>query len=114
MRQTSFSDFPGLDSESYLYMNEFQKEIEMRELTDDELELVNGGVGPVGAALGGIAGGLTAVANGGNVGQIAASAAFGAASGFFGGIAATSTGITRMMFGAYSIEMGVLGSAPTS
>lgn len=86
----------------------------MRELTSEEIEQVSGGFGPVGAVLGGLAGGLSSAATGGNFGQIVGGAAFGAAAGFFGGIASVTTGITRIMFGAYSVEMGVLSSATTS
>jgi hypothetical protein len=86
----------------------------MRELTIEEMEQVGGGAFLYGAALGGLAGGVSAYATGGNLGQIAAGVATGAAAGFFGGIAGASSGLTRMLFGAYTIEVGVIGNAANS
>jgi len=85
-------------------------EIEMRELTDEEIEFVSGGVGVVGAAIGGVTGAVVSARNGGSVGNIIGAASLGAVSGFFGGIAGATTGAARYMFGAYAIETGFLGS----
>lgn len=82
----------------------------MRELTVEETEMVHGGVGAVGAAIGGIAGGINGAVNGDGIGDVFKGATFGAASGFFGGIASASSGFARMAFGAYSVEMAVLGN----
>ncbi|MDA1372954.1 MAG: hypothetical protein O2971_19680 [Proteobacteria bacterium] len=86
----------------------------MRALTDDELELVHGGVGIVGAAIGGVTGAVVSARNGGNIGNIIGAASLGAVSGFFGGIAGATTGAARYMFGAYAIEIGFLGSEAAS
>lgn len=82
----------------------------MRELTVEETEMVHGGFGAVGAALGGIAGGINGAINGDGVGDVLKGATFGAASGFFGGIASGTTGFARAAFGAYSVEMAVIGN----
>ncbi len=82
----------------------------MRELSSDELDKVNGGAGAVGAAIGGIAGGVSGAINGDGIGDVVKGATFGAASGFFGGIASATTGFGRAAFGAYSVEMAVLGN----
>ena len=81
----------------------------MRELTLKEVDEVSGGVGAVGAVLGGITGGAIAVAHGGGAANIISGVTLGAVSGFFGGIAGATSGITRYMFGAYSVETGVIG-----
>jgi len=82
----------------------------MRELTVEETEIVNGGFGPVGAAIGGIAGGISGAINGDGIGDVLKGVTFGAASGYFGGIASQTTGFARVAFGAYSVETGVIGS----
>ena len=86
----------------------------MRELTLEETEKVAGGVGPVGAVIGGVAGGLSSYAAGGNVGNIIGATTFGAVGGFFGGIASATTGFGRAMFGSYAVGAGVGGSAAGS
>ncbi len=82
----------------------------MRELTEAECEEVSGGWGYVGAAIGAGLGAYSAARNGGNIGNIIGAASLGAVSGFFGGVAATSTGLARGMFSMYSIETGMLSS----
>jgi hypothetical protein len=57
----------------------------MRELNVNEIKEVNGGVLAFGAAIGAIAGGVSAYADGGDFGDIVAGAFVGGASGFFGG-----------------------------
>lgn len=86
----------------------------MRELTIEETEMVTGGVGPVGAVLSGSAAGISTYANGGNVGEVIAATTFGAAAGYFGGIASAYTGFTRYAFGGYSVGMGVMAAGPSS
>lgn len=86
----------------------------MRELTQSEIEQVSGGFGIPGAVIGGITGGLSSAAGGGNAGQIIGTAATGAVGGFFDGVAGATTGFGRYMFGAYAIEMGVIGGAINS
>lgn len=81
----------------------------MRELTKREIELVGGGVGPVGVVIGAIGGGVTGAINGGVSGAVSG-AIFGGVSGFFGGIAAATTGFARYSFGAYSVGTGALGA----
>ncbi len=81
----------------------------MRELTRSEIEEVSGGVGPAGALIGGITGGAISIAKGGGVGEVISGVAFGATSGFFGGIASAASGAGRYMFGAYAIETGIIG-----
>lgn len=86
----------------------------MRELTEKEVNEISGGVGPVGAIITGIGSGLVAAMNGGNAGQIAASATLGAVAGFFGSIAGATTGLTRYMFGGFAIETEVLSGMSSS
>ena len=57
----------------------------MRELTLNELEEVNGGALAFGAAVGAVAGGASAWASGGDLGDVVAGAFVGGISGFFGG-----------------------------
>ncbi len=86
----------------------------MRELTLEEVEDVNGGFGVVGATIGAVTGGVSAAYNGGNAGQIAAATILGGVSGWFGGLASASSGFARGMWGAYAVEVGVIGNATTS
>lgn len=81
----------------------------MRELTHEEMERVGGGVGPVGVVIGAVTGGIIGGVNDGVSGAISG-AIFGGVSGFFGGIAAATTGFARYSFGAYSVGTGVLGT----
>ena len=83
----------------------------MRELTIEETEMVNGGVGAVGAVIGGVTGGVVSYNQGGNIGNIIAATTLGAVGGFFGGIASATTGLGRVMFGGYSVGMGAMSSA---
>jgi len=82
----------------------------MRELTIDEIEQVNGGIGVYGAVLGAAGGAIGAAATGGGAAAIATGAIFGAASGFFGGIGAATFGFTRGMFTSYSLGVGGIGT----
>ena len=82
----------------------------MRELTIEEMEQVDGGIGPGGAVLGAVVGAATGYQTGGIAGA-ATGAAFGAVGGFFGGITLAATGISRLMFGAYTVETYLVGNA---
>ncbi len=82
----------------------------MRELTIDEMEQVDGGIGFYGAAMGAAAGAVSAALNGGGVAEMATGAMFGAASGFFGGIGGATVGVTRAMFSSYSLGTGAIGT----
>lgn len=76
----------------------------MRELKNDEVESVSGGIGPGGAVLGAIVGGVGAAAAGGNAGQIAGAALLGGVGGFFGAVALGGYGAAVTgMFGAKSV-----------
>lgn len=86
----------------------------MRELTEKEIMQVSGGFGPVGAVLGGAIGGGAAIASGESAGVVVSSTILGATSGFFGGIAAATSGLARYMFGAYAVEIGIIGSVRES
>jgi|TARA_B100000315_G_C14497171_1_gene550587 lactobin A/cerein 7B family class IIb bacteriocin len=82
----------------------------VRELTDEEIEMVNGGVGLIGAGIGAVsAGGSTALGDG-SFGEVVGATLLGGAAGFFGGIATSgySSGLTTAMFGAYSVETGII------
>ncbi|MDO6548267.1 hypothetical protein [Pseudoalteromonas carrageenovora] len=57
----------------------------MRELNVKEIQEVNGGALAFGAAIGAVAGGVSAYASGGDFGDVVAGAFMGGASGFFGG-----------------------------
>ncbi len=82
----------------------------MRELTIDEMEQVDGGIGFHGAVMGAAAGAIGAALTGGGVAEIATGAMFGAVSGFFGGIGGATVGITRGMFSGYSLGTGAIGT----
>lgn len=86
----------------------------MRELTVEETENVYGGAGLLGAAAGGVIGAGTAILEGDSVGGVIKDATFGAASGFFGGLAGVTTGFARAMNVAYSVEMGLMVADPKS
>lgn len=86
----------------------------MRELTVEETEMVHGGGGLLGAAAGGIIGAGTAILEGDSAGGVIKDATFGAASGFFGGLAGMTTGFARAMNVGYSVEMGLMVAEPRS
>lgn len=78
----------------------------MRELTDYETQLVGGGVPLIGVpiVIGALTGGASqAIQSEGSIGQTALGAAVGAAAGFFGAVAAATTGVTRALYGTYSV-----------
>ena len=81
----------------------------MRELTYEEMEQVDGGVGPLafGAVMGGAYGAYSGYQSGGIPGAIGGFA-MGSVTGFFGGVAAATTGIARGMFAAYSFGTHML------
>lgn len=81
----------------------------MRELTLDEIEEVEGGIGFWGAAIGAAAGLCTAVASGASFGEGAALVATGAASGFFGGVAGHAG--SRALNAVYASKAVVIGGA---
>jgi len=83
----------------------------MRELTVEETEMVNGGVGPGGAIIGAAIGVGTSIALDKSIGETIASGLIGGVSGFFGGIATSryASSATRYMFGGYSAGTGVVG-----
>ena len=88
----------------------------MRELTNEEIEQVSGGVGIWGAGIGAAIGGGSAVFNGAGFGQVVGATILGGVSGFFGGIATSryASGAASAMFGAYSVETGIMSSAAGS
>lgn len=89
----------------------------MRELRESEIENVSGGVLGLGAAIGGVVGGVSAYTSGGGVGDVIAGVAFGAVSGFFGGIATSGvrmSGFARGAFATYAVETATVGSLATS
>jgi lactobin A/cerein 7B family class IIb bacteriocin len=86
----------------------------MRDLNSDEILMVNGGFAPalavpivIGAATGGVAG---AVQSDGNIGSTIFGAAAGAAAGFFGTVAAVTTGVVRGIYGGYAVMVGSVAS----
>ncbi len=88
----------------------------MRELTSEEIEQVGGGVGLFGAGIGAAIGGGSAVFNGASLGQVVGATILGGVSGFFGGIATSryASGAASFLFGAYSVESGIMSSAAGS
>ncbi|MFT6295920.1 MAG: hypothetical protein ACJATW_002208 [Glaciecola sp.] len=89
-----------------------KRKLRMRELTQDEIEQVGGGFGLLGVGIGAVTGVGSSYFSGGNIGQIIGSGLLGGVAGFFGGIATSSLVPTfaRVVFGASSIEAGILGS----
>ncbi|RDE07645.1 class IIb bacteriocin, lactobin A/cerein 7B family [Pelagibacterium lacus] len=86
----------------------------MRELKTNEIEDVSGGVGPGGAVLGAVIGGVGAAVSGGNAGQIAGAALLGGVGGFFGAIALGGYGgAVTGMFGAKAVAVGAATSLMT-
>lgn len=82
----------------------------MRELTNAETHMVAGGVPLIGVpvVIGALTGGASqAIQSEGNIGQTAMGAAVGAAAGFFGAVAAATTGVVRVVYGTYSVGAGV-------
>lgn len=76
----------------------------MRELESNEVDTVSGGIGPGGAVLGAVVGGVGAAVSGGNAGQIASAALLGGVGGFFGAIALGGFGgAVTGMFAAKSV-----------
>jgi hypothetical protein len=86
----------------------------MHELNVNEIEEVNGGVLAFGAAAGAIAGGGSAWANGGSLGDIVTGAAFGAIGGFFGGAGGIIWGAGSKITGlGIASSGGVVSSLPS-
>jgi hypothetical protein len=61
------------------------RRVQMRELKETEIEEVNGGALAFGAAVGAFAGGASAYASGGDLGDVVSGAFVGGLSGFLGG-----------------------------
>ena len=80
----------------------------MRDLYSNEAIQVKGGFGPAGAILGGIGGGLSAAIDGGDSRAIAKGVVFGALSGITGGLAAITSGFTRIAWSIRSVSSGVI------
>ncbi len=81
--------------------------MKIRELKTNEIQAVSGGVGPGGAVLGAVMGGVGAAAAGGNAGQIAGAALLGGVGGFFGAIALGGYGAAVTgMFGTKAVLVG--------
>tara|TARA_B110000003_G_scaffold275708_1_gene319146 strand:- start:1132 stop:1398 length:267 start_codon:yes stop_codon:yes gene_type:complete len=84
----------------------------MKELTMNEMEEVNGGVGPIGALIGAVVGGVSQGLNGGSIGW---GIFFGGVSGFTGGMAGAAFSAGRYGIAAAntarSIGTGVLAGA---
>ncbi|MEW5683129.1 MAG: hypothetical protein AB1780_12165 [Pseudomonadota bacterium] len=83
----------------------------MQELTFEQVEEVNGGVGPWGAVVGGVVAGGQAALSGKSGGQIAGALFLGAASGFFGGAGAAAWGagakMTSVLYTSKAVMAGV-------
>lgn len=88
---------------------------DIRELSLAEAAQVHGGVGPIGAALGGAAGIASGLASGGGWRSAAIQGAAGAVSGFTGGLAGAAWAAGRYFkaigWGARSIGWGAIGGA---
>lgn len=81
----------------------------MRDLTIEEIEEVDGGIGFWGAAIGAAAGLCTAVTGGANFGEGVVLVTTGAASGFFGGIAGHAG--SRAVNAVYASKAAAIGGS---
>lgn len=86
----------------------------MKELTRSEIRQVSGAFAPlvgvpivIGAITGGVSG---AIQSDGNVGATVMGASLGAAAGFFGTVAAATTGAVRIFYGGYAIAAGAVAT----
>lgn len=81
----------------------------MRELTNEQIRRVNGGVAPivVGIGIGAVSGAISGYQSGGASGAFRG-AALGAASGVAGGLAAATAGFSRL---AWAIRSAMLATA---
>jgi lactobin A/cerein 7B family class IIb bacteriocin len=84
----------------------------MRELSDREIETVNGGILPVAALgiIGGAAGGALAGYHDGGWRGAAAGGALGAATGVAGAMTSLTTGVVRLAWGVRTAGLGAAGS----
>ena len=80
----------------------------MRELTMNEMEQVDGGFGVPGAIISGAYSGITSIANGDSIGQVAMNVGYGMATGFFAG-GAIATGVRL----GVRVASGITGAATT-
>ncbi len=81
----------------------------MRELTYEEMEQVDGGLAPMAVGVVLSAGyGAYSGYNSGGIGGAIGGAALGAVTGFYGGIAAATTGVVRVAFGLKSFGAHML------
>jgi lactobin A/cerein 7B family class IIb bacteriocin len=86
----------------------------MQELTQAEIDQVHGGVGPVGAAIGAVIGGVGAAAataiTGGNPGAVITAGLCGAATGAVAG----ASGIGAISLAVRVLHQGVIGAGLTA
>lgn len=73
------------------------------ELTEQEIDQVQGGFGPAGAITGAVIGGGVALLTGKNAGQVASAAIFGLVGGFFGGVGMHGTRVAVGLLGGYAV-----------
>lgn len=86
----------------------------MLELNEAEIDLVSGGIGPGGAAIGALGGVISAIQNDGNIGTVIAGALLGGVAGFFGSIATSGMGAAISgIFGAKALAVGALTNEVT-
>jgi hypothetical protein len=81
----------------------------MRELTQSEIQAVNGGNPLAGGVIGAGVGAITEYSKGGDAGDIIMGATTGFATGFFGGAAWAARSI---YYGAVTVGMAFIGGAP--
>jgi lactobin A/cerein 7B family class IIb bacteriocin len=82
----------------------------MKTLDTTEIQHVTGGIGPGGAVLGAIGGGVSAAINGEGARGIALGATLGAIAGFTGGLALASSGGARLLWSFRSVAATALSS----
>lgn len=86
----------------------------MYDSTEEEISITAGGIGPIGALIGGAIGGVSQAYNGAGAQGILSGIALGALSGLTGGLAAGATGFTRLAWGVRSVGSGFASGASIS
>ena len=86
----------------------------LRDLTPAEIEIVNGGVGPIGTVIGAAVGAHAAYSNTNSIGAAAGGAILGGVAGFFGDVAGGQAGAAAAIWVTNAIAVGVITNTATS